>query len=380
MLSIFGFSIATFVFIILLLKKGKKTSDKILATWMGYQSLHLCLHCLHLSEWAYQYPHLLGTTLAMPVMHSIFLYAYVRELVGKGIFVSPRCLLHLLPFAFLLLLLIPFYSLSGQEKIQVFQNQGEGFEWFAVVQMSVFLTSGLLYNLGGFLLIKKYRARFHSSLSRPDRQMLRWLASLIVGLSMIWLASILLANDEGIFFIVSLFVAFIGVYGFKEVPVYFIDIKSQLVLHANHERQAPNGQKGQGKPKYQKSGLGEVEAEAIFQKLKSRMETERLYEDNELSLLGVAAVLDVPPNHLSQAINSRTGGSFFNYINKYRVQAFIQKAGEPRYQSLTFLAIALECGFSSKSTFNKYFKQCTGSSPSAFFKENPPKKVYNRPK
>ena len=41
---------------------------------------------------------------------------------------------------------------------------------------------------------------------------------------------------------------------------------------------------------------------------------------------------------------------------------------QPASKSFTLLALAIECGFSSKSSFNKFFKKSTGKTPSEFMK------------
>lgn len=57
---------------------------------------------------------------------------------------------------------------------------------------------------------------------------------------------------------------------------------------------------------------------------------------------------------------------FNDYINGYRVEEYLQKIATPQYQHLTLLAVAFECGFNSKTTFNRAFKKMTGKAPSAF--------------
>jgi len=42
---------------------------------------------------------------------------------------------------------------------------------------------------------------------------------------------------------------------------------------------------------------------------------------------------------------------------------------DPRYDHFTLLALAFEAGFSSKTTFNTYFKEKTGLTPSVYRKQ-----------
>jgi len=61
--------------------------------------------------------------------------------------------------------------------------------------------------------------------------------------------------------------------------------------------------------------------------------------------------------------------NFYTFINEYRVEEVKKRLVDHQYDHLTFLAIAYECGFNSKSSFNFIFKKSTGMTPSEFKKK-----------
>jgi AraC-like DNA-binding protein len=65
-------------------------------------------------------------------------------------------------------------------------------------------------------------------------------------------------------------------------------------------------------------------------------------------------------------INTRLNKNFYDYINAQRVEAFIRLVAEPQYRRYTLLALAFQCGFNSKSSFNRNFKKVMGDSPSEY--------------
>lgn len=61
---------------------------------------------------------------------------------------------------------------------------------------------------------------------------------------------------------------------------------------------------------------------------------------------------------------------FYRYINEYRIEYFknmIEKAIE-KNENINFLSFAYEAGFKSKSSFNRYFKEIIGKTPSEYYK------------
>ena len=96
------------------------------------------------------------------------------------------------------------------------------------------------------------------------------------------------------------------------------------------------------------------------------MNTEKLFKENDLTLAQLASRLNTHPNYLSQVINDKENKSFFDYINTLRTKEFIEIVSNADNQKYTLMGLAFECGFNSKSSFNKYFKKITGKSPSEY--------------
>jgi AraC-like DNA-binding protein len=85
-----------------------------------------------------------------------------------------------------------------------------------------------------------------------------------------------------------------------------------------------------------------------------------------LTLSELATKLNTNTSVLSAVINTGFGKNFNDFVNEYRVETFKRKAAAPDSKHLTLLAIAFDCGFNSKATFNRAFKKVTDLSPKAF--------------
>lgn len=106
--------------------------------------------------------------------------------------------------------------------------------------------------------------------------------------------------------------------------------------------------------------------EQLLKKLLDYMVTHKPFHDPELTLTALASQLEISRNQLSELINTGTGGNFYDFINKYRVDEVKKLIENPKFKDYTILAIALEAGFNSKSTFNSIFKKFTGATPSEY--------------
>ena len=109
-------------------------------------------------------------------------------------------------------------------------------------------------------------------------------------------------------------------------------------------------------------------ANEIERKLLTYMRDQKPYLNPELTIVDLSVQLQVSKHHLTQVINNKVGKNFFNFINDYRIEAVKQKLKDPNMKHLTLLAIALDSGFNSKSSFNSLFKQYTGMTPTEWRK------------
>ena len=163
--------------------------------------------------------------------------------------------------------------------------------------------------------------------------------------------------DYIIYILIIGFVFYIGYFGIKHENIF---TNNPAMEDSVEEKTEPS-------EKYKNSGLkGEIVTE-LYKKLLKIMADEKPFLDPKLSLPGLAQLLEISSNQLSQIINQKAQVNFHDFVNKYRVEESIQKASENKNFSL--LALALDSGFNSKSSFNTIFKKQKGLTPSQYLLE-----------
>jgi AraC-like DNA-binding protein len=103
-----------------------------------------------------------------------------------------------------------------------------------------------------------------------------------------------------------------------------------------------------------------------FKKLETLCEVHQIYRDSTLNREKVAEQLGISAGYVSQLINVITGDNFANFINNYRVEAVKEMILDSDFENYSLLAIGLESGFTSKTTFYDAFKKATGMTPNSF--------------
>ena len=120
--------------------------------------------------------------------------------------------------------------------------------------------------------------------------------------------------------------------------------------------------------KYASVKIGKDKKESLVPQLLQLFEEEKVYLNPELKLADVAARLSVAPHVLTTLLNAELQKTFFEFLNQYRVEAFIGMAKDPQYAHLSIMGIAHEAGYKSKSSFNTAFKKIKGQTPSEYLK------------
>jgi AraC-like DNA-binding protein len=129
---------------------------------------------------------------------------------------------------------------------------------------------------------------------------------------------------------------------------------------------AKSGDMADATTKYRKSGMRPEQQLAYRQDLLSLMEDERLYLSPDLTLPELARRMNCSINHLSQVINDGLQVSFYQFLNRYRIEA--AKAllvGTPARQ-YPIGDVARRAGFNSTSAFYVAFRRLCGQTPSDY--------------
>lgn len=368
MIYIIGLAITFFLSFILLTKKGKSGADKILFAWLCVIFVHLILFSIISSKEYLKFPYLLGFEIPLPLLHGPFLFLYTLTLTSDELS-KTKMFPHFLPFAVGLIGTIPFLILNPEEKILVYQNEGEGFETISIIIFTGIVLSGITNTFLSLRVLVNHKKLIKDNFSSIEKINLQWLFRLVLGLSCIWIL-VFFADDEIIFSSVVLFVAFIGYYGIKQVGI-FTNQQALELSPANESKELAELSTATPEvSKYNKLALSDSQLKAIHGELVQLMKQKKLFLTPELTLTMVAEELEIHPNTLSQVINTVEQKNFFDYVNTFRIEEFKERIAIPDNQKYTLLSLAYECGFNSKTSFNRNFKNLTGKSPSEYLKES----------
>jgi AraC-like DNA-binding protein len=106
---------------------------------------------------------------------------------------------------------------------------------------------------------------------------------------------------------------------------------------------------------------------AVAKSLDDLMQSRQLYRDPELNLGRIARKLGLPARRVSVAVNRVHGMSVSQYVNDFRIReacAILAGSDEP------VTRLMFDCGFISKSNFNREFLRVTGTSPTEYRRRN----------
>lgn len=349
-------------------KKTKTYADKVLIFWLITIGVHLLYFTYEYNQWYYNFPHIYGLGSYIPTLHGPLLFLYFKALISKKSKPVWKDILHFLPFIFANLLIIDLLLQSGAEKLH-WLNTVKNFP--LSIHIGGFMNNivGPIYIIIVLYLSKKHQVRIKNIFSYTENVSLQWIKNITYGLGIIWVVVFLSSishylldssfHQRGSVFIyitVVFFVFSIGYFGFKQTSL-FTDYTGAMPLPVPEAKTTD---------RYAKSGLNDKESEGIKNLLQTYIHDHKPYLEGTLSLDQLASKLQVNRHQLSQVINEKIGLSFFDLVNKYRVEEFKNRIQKGDADKFTLLGIAFDCGFNSKASFNRIFKNQTGMTPSVY--------------
>ncbi|PWN06517.1 helix-turn-helix domain-containing protein [Rhodohalobacter mucosus] len=116
--------------------------------------------------------------------------------------------------------------------------------------------------------------------------------------------------------------------------------------------------------------LSPKEADALMHDLNKLMnDNEAPYRNPNFTLRDAALALDTTDKKVSALLNNHMNTGFSEYINRLRINAFLDGLKRGELDRLSITGLSLQSGFSSKTSFYRAFKKETGCTPSEYLEK-----------
>ncbi|MEM8962034.1 MAG: AraC family transcriptional regulator [Acidobacteriota bacterium] len=336
-----------------------RSGHRVLALLLLVTSTVTLLHVLAIEGFEARWPHLKGLLFPLWFLLGPLTLSYVRRLAGKP-WSRIECAL-LASTVVWLLPGIPFFLLPAAEKARYYDLVhwfGTPINFLIVLYYSLVAATSLTL---AHRTVKEMRLPLGDSTEPPEvaHWKLYWLPRLlfailltaifdvIAGLTMMltrawfdWLVT-------GIILVLCSLIYGVG---------YLMLVHPRRLLDSLPAREI----------RYLKSTLQSDGSDRILERLERLMREEQPFLDEGLSLGALADRLDVSRHHLSQAINQGLETSFYDYINRLRIDEARRLLETQNEGSITMLDLAYQVGFGSSASFYRAFKRHVGVTPKAF--------------
>lgn len=291
------------------------------------------------------------------------LHLYFRSITHSDRPVRRTDLVHYLPLALFALLFIPSVFEDPTTRLEYVKSLYETDQFYFNPVIIIPLAQVLAYLgvIGGGLI--QHARAIRLEYSALEKVSLRWISYLLTGFALAcigWLVSYLMKWQLGIQALDLAYTAFVYVFGYigwrqKEIRPVVVAVSADDADETQTE-----------KPKYAKSGMTLEQKGELQSRLLRLMTTGRPFLDPDLSLTGLSEQLSALPHNLSRVINEDLNLTFHEFVNRYRVEEAKRLLSHSDTKDGKILAIALDAGFNSKSSFNAAFRKYAGMTPSEF--------------
>jgi AraC-like DNA-binding protein len=357
--------------VVLLAQRNNRTANRLLAALMASFTVYLASAVYYATGLIQAWPHFFGFSFFGPWVFGPLVYLYSVAASDRSWRFERHQWLHFALPAAIFVVESPYFFTSGAAKIAFYDQlmSGNVPARITLVEPTKYI-SGIGYSIATVLYLRGHRRRIQENYSNVARVNLNWLLWLAGAAAIIWiLATTLKVGDFGqrlreghITLAMALLVYAIGYKGLRQ-PEVFRYQTSEFAIPVR----TPAAPVEQLPPsRYERSGLSDNEAKELEASLLALMDRESPWKDSDLTLPQLAERLGTTPHKLSEVLNTQVGQTFYDFVNGYRVREVQRriKGGEAR--QLKMLALAMDAGFASKSTFNEVFKKHTSKTPSDF--------------
>jgi hypothetical protein len=293
-----------------------------------------------------------------------FIFFYFRYAIKQINFKFARDYVHLIPFVFFLINLVPFYLYSLPQKIQLYELYLEDiFSPFriklAFVGLSSYYLIGeaqmLIYLICCFIYLLQNKERLVGQLQLVGYQTItRWLTFLYVILSFLFLMNVIIgarsfylgSNPEPYyFFIVSGLLFFLNL-RLYQYPTLLYGIKFKSSEDESNNKLINRKQKALD---------FDAEFSIRFTLLINELRESKEILDDNFSLSSLAKSLQTSPSKVKKYLELEMNVSFIEFKNKLRIQYFVDTVKPADLVKFSLSGLIKPYGFTNTSDFRALF-------------------------
>ena len=341
-------------------KAGLAYLNRILGFYTLFFSLEMLHGCLKWSGLLVS-PYFTHFTLVNALLwmsYGPLVYLYVKRVVSNEGFKRADFLLFV-PSLLILILHAPFYFNKTSKKIEIISN-GQIYDYAIFPSFAIWPVIGIM----AFFAVYTYLSyKDKREVGYKESIWLKWFIGSYVGFVFFFFLYVFLVNfgimdaqyDYLVDAVITIFIIALSYFGIVQ-PDVFNGTKplKELIPFV----------------KYKKTGLSELLSIELKEKLDKIMSTEKPYLNYDLRLNDIAEKLKVSRNQASQIINENYNLSFFDFINKHRIDEAVRLLLNNEEMHLNITQIAYSSGFNSRASFYKAFKKFTNTSPTSYIEHS----------
>jgi AraC-like DNA-binding protein len=318
------------------------------------------------------------------------LYFCYKTLLDKSFIFSRRDYLHFVPATiYLIYSIIVFLTDKVILNEYYFYDDGKDKD-FAIWYQIAGLLSLTYYLIKSLETYNEYKTLTYNSISFAESVMFKWAQRFLIAFLILIAIRILffILNPEWdefgkkfwYYLCFSVLFYYVSISGYANY-IFSItafngskinsdsSLKSKLIESIKTHNQLPNSDSD--KPSEEKVEIPDLSN--WKEKVEKLMLVDKLYENPQLVISDLSDELGTHSKKVSQVINQGFNLNFNDFVNLYRIKALMQKIEEREHDIQTLLSLAFECGFNSKSTFNRAFKRHTSLNPKEYIEKHYPK-------
>ena len=296
------------------------------------------------------------------------IFLYIKSLFTDEEKLLKKNLIHFIPYVANLLLKSIIYIIYFPSDIdiatykQIFEKK-----WVLDVVLSdLYFILYLLLTLRMFYRFKKAIKSNYSNLTEHD---FTWLKYMLFGYLLVMIIDTFI-SIIGLYSLYGFYIAitttviviiYLGYYGINQSKILLPDFL--IIEEIDNEIDTKKANKNQ------LSYSSNQEIKELKLSLENVLKNDKPYLDENLTLKKLADLIPTSDKKLSTLLNQYMDISFYDIINKQRVEAVKEKMIAENSKKYSLMGIAYDCGFNSKSSFIRTFKKETGFSPSEYKKQ-----------